>query len=265
MEFRLYHNGWVPDGAPHYCNLISKKEASRYLSMGGTFLRNTYNWDKNEPTSFWYVIKDSYEEIELLPSKIRYKVRKSQRCYNYRMISSSEMYEKCFGLYNESRIRFGGATLSKEQWYQKIMAAENNYQYWVCFEKDTESPVAFSINQIYEDYCSYVSLGFSPKAPTSSYPMYGLIMAMNNYYLDKCKLNYVLDGARSITEHSNVQPFLEETFAFRKAYCDLQLFYKPWLSFVIKLLYPFRKILCKSNVKPLIALLRQEAMARNEY
>lgn len=265
MEFRLYHNCWIPANSPHRCEEIHREDAFNILRQGGVMLRNTFNWDKKEPTSFWYIIKDRYEEIELLPTKIRYKVRKSQRCYDYRMISPSEMYEKCFNLYNESRIRFGGATLSKEQWYQRIMTADNNYQYWVCFEKDTGSPVAFSINQIYEDYCSYVSLGFSPKAPTSSYPMYGLIMAMNHYYLEKCKLRYVLDGARSITEHSNVQPFLEETFGFRKAYCDLQLFYKSWLSICISALYPFRKLFFKSNFKSLIAMLRQEAMARNEY
>ena len=35
---------------------------------------------------------------------------------------------------------------------------------------------------------------------------------MNRYYLEELKLKYVNDGARSITEHSNIQPFLIDTF-----------------------------------------------------
>ena len=83
---------------------------------------------------------------------------------------------------------------------------------------------------------------------------------MNEHYLVDRGLNYVLDGARSITEHSNIQPFLEEKFKFRKAYCRLQIVYKPLFGFIVKCLYPFRKYM-PNKVK---AILYMEAMKRNE-
>ena len=82
---------------------------------------------------------------------------------------------------------------------------------------------------------------------------------MNRYYLEELKLKYVCDGARSTTEHSNIQPFLEEKFKFRRAYCDLQMFYKPWLGLAVKILFPFRKIIKNKKIE---AFLYQESMAR---
>ena len=82
---------------------------------------------------------------------------------------------------------------------------------------------------------------------------------MNRYYLDERKVMYVNDGARSITNHSNIQPFLIDKFNFRKAYCHLEIKYKWWLEFAVKCLYPFRKIIPVRQIK---AILDMEAMAR---
>jgi hypothetical protein len=73
---------------------------------------------------------------------------------------------------------------------------------------------------------------------------------------------YVNDGARSITNHSNIQPFLIDKFNFRKAYCRLNIYYKCWLGITIKILYPFRKFISNTTVK---AVLNIEAMARGDY
>ena len=96
----------------------------------------------------------------------------------------------------------------------------------------------------------------------STYPYYGLIFEMNRYYLQELGLKYVNDGARSITEHSNIQPFLIEKFNFRKAYCHLNIHYKWWFGLVVKCLYPFRKIIPNHKVK---SILNMEAMARGSY
>lgn len=84
---------------------------------------------------------------------------------------------------------------------------------------------------------------------------------MNRYYLEEKKVKYVNDGARSITEHSNVQPFLIEQFKFRKAYCQMQLAYVGWLRIMVFLLYPFRSLIPSRAVQ---AILNQEAMRRGD-
>ena len=82
---------------------------------------------------------------------------------------------------------------------------------------------------------------------------------MNLYYLEEKGVPFVCDGARSITGHSNIQGVLEDKFKFRKAYCDLDVFYKPWFGMAVKLLFPFRKLIKQPKVS---AILRQEAWAR---
>ena len=130
---------------------------------------------------------------------------------------------------------------------------------WLAVAKDDGEAHAFSINKISHGFCDYQTMGVNPYAPKSTYPLYGLVFEMNKYYLKDCGLRYVLDGSRSITAHSNIQPFLVDKFKFRRAYCDLQLFYKPWLGIAVKIAFPFRKWLNNSKVA---ALLRQEAWSR---
>lgn len=84
---------------------------------------------------------------------------------------------------------------------------------------------------------------------------------MNRYYLEEKGLKFVNDGARSITNHSNVQPFLIDAFNFRKAYCRLNIKYKWWFGIIVKTLYPFRIFTKTPKVQ---AILNMEAMARNE-
>lgn len=243
---------------PHSSIKISQSEADSLLKKGGLFVKNVYNWDKKDATSFWYVIKDVYGGIEELPSKVRNQVRKSQKTYEFKLVSPEEMNELGFALFNKSRERFGSdMSVTKEQWARRVHSGDRDF--WLAIDKETGVAEGFGINRIIGDFCSYISMGVNPNAPKSTYPMYGLILEMNRYYLEEIKLKYVCDGARSITEHSNIQPFLEEKFKFRKAYCDLQMFYKPWLNLVVKAMFPFRKIIRNKKIE---AFLNQEAMAR---
>lgn len=69
----------------------------------------------------------------------------------------------------------------------------------------------------------------------------------------------VTDEFRSITEHSNIQPFLESKFLFRKACCSVNIQYTKWLKFIINLRYPFRKIIKHRKIK---ALMNMESIRR---
>jgi hypothetical protein len=138
----------------------------------------------------------------------------------------------------------------------------NDFDFWGCIDKETSKLVAFSINQISDNQCNYQTFKAMPEYLKSSYPYYGLLFEMNNYYLNVLKLNYVNDGSRSITEHSNIQPFLIDKFNFRKAYSKLQIKYKWWLYILINLLYPFRSIITINKIKSILNL---EAIKRGEY
>lgn len=258
MDYELYHGAWKNRKAPHNCTKINEIEAFGLLRNGGYFVRNIYNFDVAEERQFWYVIKDSYGGIEELPSKVRNQVRKSLKTYTFRIVEAAEMKEKGYELYNQSRARFGNNLQVTYEDFSK--RCDNPGQdFWLGIDCETGKAECLAFNRCFKDYCSYVSMGVNPNAPKSTYPMYGLIFEMNKYYLEDLGLKYVMDGARSITEHSNIQPFLEEKFKFRKAYCELQIFYKPWVGAAVKMLFLFRKLIKNPKIA---AILRQEAWAR---
>ena len=89
---------------------------------------------------------------------------------------------------------------------------------------------------------------------------------MNSYYLKERKLKYVNEGTRSILHETNVQSFLIDKFKFRKAYCKLHVQYHPLVTPIIFVLYPFRKIIVKSNLlffRKIGVVLSQEKLRRN--
>ena len=258
-DFVVYNNIWVDKKNLRLSNPLSIENVSSLFKQGGAMVRNTYNWDKKEESTFWYVIKDTFGGIEELPSKARNQVRKSLKTYEIRKVSFEEMLEVGCVLFNKSRERFGESKkITQEQWKARLLR-DNPCDFWMGFDRETGAPASFAINAIYADYVDYSTMGISPDFPNNTYPMYGLIYEMNRYYLDEKKVPFVCDGVRSITGHSNIQSVLEEKFKFRRAYCDLQVFYKPVLGFAVKVLFYFRKLIKHPKVA---AILRQEAWAR---
>ena len=205
--------------------------------------------------------------MEELSSKMRNQVKKSLKTYEVRIISADEVKKIGLKIYNSalSSYKIKADLITQKQFEQMIKSQteKGNIEYWGVFEKKTSNVVALSVNTVYDDCCEYNSMKCDPAYQhNSTYPYYGLIYEMNRYYLEDKHLKYVNDGSRSITEHSNIQPFLEEKFNFRKAYCHLQIYYKWYVKMIVYILYPFRNKI--SNLK-IQSILRMEAMHRNEY
>lgn len=258
-NFTLYNNAWIIKSGLTTSNPINSVQANLLLNKGGWYLRNIYNWDKTEPSHFWYVIKDGFGGIEELPTKARNQVRKSLKTYYFKIVSYDEMVKVGCDLFNKSRERFGESQrFTQEKWIERLNRDKNN-EYWIGYDIATGLPVSFALNAVYDEYVDYCTMGISPDVPNNTYPMYGLIYEMTRYYLEERKVGFVCDGARSITGHSNIQQVLEDKFKFRKAYCDIQVFYKPIIGLAVKILFPLRNMIKPPKVN---ALLRQEAWTR---
>lgn len=261
-NYKLFKGAWKSID----CNKereLTAKECRELLRSGGVLVRNVYDFDCNDNTSFWYVIKDSFGGMEELSSKKRNQVKKSFKMCDVRKVNREEMIINSYDVYKESAkgYKIKAEVPSKESLTKRF--SEKNaetHDYWAVYEKENCKMIAFAINGIHDDYISYDTMKAIPSYLRTHYPYYGMIWEMNRYYLNERGYKFVNDGARSITEHSNIQPFLIDTFNFRKAYCHLKLTYKWWLWLVVKILYPFRKVI-KGNLQ---AILKMEAMARGE-
>jgi len=64
-----------------------------------------------------------------------------------------------------------------------------------------------------------------------------------NFAIEQGK--YLCGGNRNVYHQTNFQEFREQHFGFRKAYTHLHIQYAPFVILIIKLLYPFRKIIKK--------------------
>ena len=259
-DFSFYQNAWLKKNHLSQSFKIRKDDANALMKEKGLYVRNIYNWDKGTESSFWFVIKDSFGGMDELPTKVRNQVRKSLKTYDFRIVSYETIRETGLELFNKSRERFGGSELlfNERQWIERLNRDEKN-DFWIGYDKETGKPASFAMNAIYDDYVDICTMGISPEFPNNTYPMYGLIYEISRYYLEERKVPFVCDGARSITGHSNIQTVLEDKFKFRKAYCDVQVFYKSWLGVAVKLLYPVRHLIKNKKIS---ALLNQEAMAR---
>lgn len=260
-NYFIYRNAWRYARSPHEEQKLGKDACTNLLSMGGMMVRNTYDFDCQEETSFWYIIKDQFFGFEELTSRCRNKIRRANNNYTYRILENKEFEDQGNKIYEKVMLAYGNRNESLNDFLSSSSDCEN-IECWGCFLKGTEKMIGFAVNYLWDDACGYELLAILPEYKhTSTYPYYGLIYAMNEFYLGKMHLKYVSDGSRTITQHSDIQDFLIQHFNFRKAYCQLAVHYCWWMKIAVKMLYPFRKIMPLQRVK---AILNMEAMQRGE-
>lgn len=266
-KYFIYKGVWICN---NNCSTekLSSRECKTLLDKGGYCIRHTYNFDKNIKTSFWYVIKDSFGGIEELPTKVRNMVRKSLRTYEIKKISNkADILNFGYSIFVSAQTSYkvNCDVMSHNTFinYANELINKTDIEIWSVKNIITNEVVALAINTIHNnEWCEYNTLKATNNAlHDNTYPYYGLIYEMNRYYLQEKKLKYVNDGARSITNHSNIQPFLIDKFKFRKAYCDIEIIYQWWLKPIITILYPFRKLIPIAKIQN---FLNMEAMARGE-
>ncbi len=261
MDYTRYKISWKWNRGPHLEKRLSKKEGKSLLKEGGLFVRNTFDFDCGGPTAYWHIIKDSFKGIEEVPSKYRGRLRKSLELYDFQIVSKEFAIKNCYKTHKAAaeNYRVKAVVPTFEQFSDHINSLDDSYEIWACIHKDGQV-AGFALNHIIDDMCDYESMKYHPDYLKPVSPSYGLIYTMNEYYLESRKLKYVDDGARSITEHSDIQQFLIDKFRFRKAYCHVQLFYKWWFKLAVLLLFPFRNYIW---ILPIKAVLNMEDIARH--
>lgn len=262
LDYFKYRNAWRFNGAPHTETKLTEQDYHLLLKNGGYFVRNNYDFDTSEKTGFWYIVKDSFGALDELSGNTRKKVRRSLEYFDFKIIDAQLVKDQGYQIMCETYADYHVVDRPmNRQVFDEMMALFEKYQYdyWGVFDKNNGDFVGFCINRVWEDCCGYEILGILPKykRKSTSYPYYGLYYSMNQYYLQERSFRYVTSGTRSVTEHSNIQPFLEEKFHFRKSYCRLEIHYNWWMKIAVKILYPFRKIITIPQVK---AVLNMESM-----
>lgn len=265
--YKYYQHGLIYSGAPHTENKLSRSECKELLQKNHNawFIRNIYDFDCDEQTSFWFVVQDKPLTMENLHSKCRNQVRRAQKTLDLQIVERQAFLNmggyKC---YIESFKRYkvkSSVPLNEKQFTEHILKMQPSAELWAAVEKVSGKMVAYAEVLCQSNCAKYTALKGIPEYLNKCYPFYGLLFEMNRYYIEEQQFLYVTDGARSVSEHSNIQSFLDK-FNFRRAYCRLNVTYVWWLRIIVAIIYPFRKILGHGKLS---YLLRFEAINRNEY
>lgn len=259
-DFHLYRKAWRFSGAPHEEPKLTQEECRALLKQGGLLVRNTFDFDDPKESKFWFVVKDRFEGMDELSSRVRNKIRHAQKTFDYRLVDQALLLEKGYPIMAETYADYSVSDRTMNEAVFKAYLTEHTFDCWGVFDKENSELIGFSCVRRWNDSCEYDLSGIMTRYKRDgSYPYYGLYHAMNEYYLQEKGFKYVSDGTRSITEHSHIHEFLIQNFNFRKAYCHLAVHYNWWMKIAVKMLYPFRGIITIPRVK---AILHMESMQR---
>jgi len=255
-DFYLYRNAWI--SAPHYDKRLTDSQCDEMLIRGGWLVRNTYDFDCAENTDFWYIIKDSFGGMAEHTSNERRKIRKALKSYDYKIVDKQIIADNGLEIIKSALEHYPvkDRTMNKKKFQEYLDSwPVDNHEFWGAFDKTSGKLCGFIVVRLYDNACFYDLVMVHPDFKhNATYPYYGFFYSLNEYYLGKKHFRYVTDGSRSITEHSNIQPFLEHVFKFRKAYCKLKIRYKWWFGIAVRMLYPFRNIIPNRSVKAVLMM-----------
>lgn len=257
-DFYVYKHAWRYHYAPDCEPELSDVQCKELLKKGGWMVRNTYNFDQIEKTDYWYVIKDSFGGLEELSSNVRRKVRRAFNTFEYKPIGE-QIVRDCGYLIMKATVqddRVKDRVMNEAVFNEYLDSCQKDlHDYWGVFNKETKKLIGFCDIRLWENSCEYGEIAIWPEYKhNATYPYYGLFYKINEYYLGEKKLKYINNSARTVTDHSNIQPFLEHNFKFRKAYCCLKLRYKWWFGIIVRLLYPFKEVIPSVNVKGVLRM-----------
>ncbi len=224
------------------------------------------DFDSCNSTDWWHVIKDTQEDLSKLSKKVRYEIRRAQKKYYVQTCSRQYILEYGYSVYVDAYSRYDTheELYDEDRFKTAINNLPNSTEFVGVFTLDNRL-IGFSENFISGTTCFYVTMWLSPEHMKYS-SSYLLFYEMNVLYLNERHFDYVSDGSRSLSHTTNIHSFLMSKFAFRKAYCKLNVCYCLKIRVFIWLTYPFRNYFDKLNfaiAKKANVLLKQEEIKRS--
>lgn len=274
-NWKYYKHAAVPRTGPHEKVDLTPIDDASIWEMDGKplFARWTSDFDCGYETNWWYCIKDVPFDLSLIKSNYRYKVNKGLKYFD---IQTIDPVKYCGEIYDVFTAAYSSWPAKYRPFFSHDDAVELShklaiYPDMVCygvFNRETGELSGFMQAPTFESYAELQVLRVKPeceKHQINAALVYALLKSnqsrLENGY-------YILDGARNINHETNFQDYLEKYFGFRKAYCNLHIAYNPKIKWLIKMMFPLRKILQTLDAVGLIhqinSVLFMEELVRNE-
>lgn len=247
--WHYYNHAAIPSVSPvESTNMFPLENGEIWKISGGTPLlaRWTTDFDCGCETNWWYVIKDTPFDINLLKAKRRYEINKALRNFDTKIINPCEYKEDLY------RIQVAAFSAYPEKYRPKVNKNEftdgidkwTKYIIFGAFAKESGKLEGYAL--LTKSSSSFFEFNVLKTNP--AYEKYSvnaaLVEAILSHYKELlCNGGIICDGSRSINHETHFQDYLEKYFGFRKAYCKLHIAYNPKIRWIIKILFPIRKLL----------------------
>ena len=273
--WKYYNHAMIPIVAPHESiDVESLNNQFWRENKNALFARWTTEFDCGYQTNWWYVIKDNSFELSAIKSNYRYKINKGIKYFDVRIICPQEYIDELYEVFlaafeswpEKYRPQF---TYNDAENLVKRLSDDPMMVCYGAFYRETNELCGFMQVPTHEMYAELQVQRVKPiyeKYQINAALVYGLLL--NNDTKLKNGNFYILDGARSISHETNFQDYLEKYFGFRKAYCKLHIAYNPRIKWIVKMLFPFRKITNRFDqigfVHKINSVLYMEELCRSE-
>ena len=242
FKWKMYNHAIIPDEAPYA--EPNKDDICKACRMKGLFVKYTTNFDCNNATDWWYVIKDGNFDLSELKAKHRYEITSGLKNIDVKIINAENYSKELYDVYISATNSYSGFKNSAtyENFKAKCDNCKKNEFYYGAFQKSTNILVGYALCVVHDDYVDFQVLKIDPKylkLKASAAIVYTLLTD----YLSKENIKFICDGERSIRHKTHFQDYLEKYFGFRKAYCKLNIIYNSKFYIILKLVFPLRKIL----------------------
>ncbi len=273
--WRYYNHAALPTTPPHQEPDLTPIEDRSIWALDGKrplLARWTEDFDCKHETSWWYVIKDEPFDLSKLKAKRRYEITKGDKSFEVRRIVPKDCKETLYGIQVAAFSAYPEKyrpTVDKQTFFSSIDGWDSHHDAFGIFLREGGEMVGYSLlSKPLDGYVDFSVLRTDPQYERLSVNACFVAGILSFYEELLSNGGYISDGTRSINHETKFQDYLEKYFSFRKAYCRLRIRYNPKFGWLVKILYPFRKLLLLLDSINLIhqinSILRMEELKREK-
>lgn len=272
--WKYYNHAAFPDLPPNEAPDLSVVESGEIWKLDGSPLlaRWVSDFDKLDGGDWWYVIKDTPFDISSLKAKRRYEINKGVKNFDVRAIEPCQYKEELYKIQVAAFAAYPEKyrpTVEKESFIASIDTWQTQAVLGA-FSRESGELCGYAMLYLENGkYVDFRALKVDPnfeRAGINAALCAGVMVHFDEFLKNG---GILCDGARAVSHETHFQDYLEKNFGFRKAYCKLCIAYSPKMKLIVKMLYPFRKLLAKldgnSKIHSVNGVLMMESIVRGEF
>lgn len=249
-NFVVYNHCFMKKGDPSSIDEFNtfKKLFKQSKALMGRYL---INFDDITDCGYYYIIFDKYVPLTMMKKKQRYEIKKGLS--NYQVVELSDCdCKEMYRVYLDASLRYHNFQCDEFEQYVKKLDFYNSKVYGAK-NIHTNSIDGYIVIKNTDKITEISSLKLVPEALERNVSHALIYHIIEKHFKDIGEGGFIHNGAVALVHDTNMQEFLIHKFNFRKAYCRIKMIYRFPMGVLVKILYPFRKIIYKFKCLKLVS------------